>query len=141
MEMNNGATVAETLKAMREARGWDLDRISRKTYIRRSYLEAIEEGRYREIGDPVFVKGFVRNYALLLGLDGDVAVMQWNKENKDGHAFSEKRRKSSMFSANLESVEVETAQTKKRPFTVMERAILTLALLGALGFWAWMVYR
>ena len=141
MEMNEEMSVAETLRGMREARGWDVERISRKTYIRATYLSAIEEGRYADIGDPVFVKGFIRNYAEVLGLDGDMTVMQWNKEQK-GLLDSQQNKKKvkSTLAGNPEAVEITDVQKKRRPFTVLERANITLGIGGALAVWAWMVY-
>ncbi len=138
MEINTFETIGKTLRAIREERGWDLDRVSRKTYIRVSYLEAIEDERYADIGDPVFVKGFIRNYAKVLSLDGDMAVMQWNKEQKA--AGAEVSYKKSAMALPSEAYEVRSAKKKKRPFTVAERAIVALAVIAGLSVWAWMVY-
>ena len=139
MEINTFETIGKTLRAIREERGWDLERVSRKTYIRVSYLEAIEEERYADIGDAVFVKGFVRNYANLLGLDGDMAVMQWNKEQKAGGESDGFHRKSTMALPS-EAYEVGSVKKKKRPFTVVERAIMALIFIAMLVVWAWAVY-
>lgn len=140
MEINTFETIGKTLRAIREERGWDLDRVSRKTYIRASYLEAIEEERYADIGDAVFVKGFIRNYANVLGLDGDMAVMQWNKEQKAVGVDSESFYRKSAMALPSEAYEERTAKKKKRPFTVVERAIMTLLFIAVLVVWAWMVY-
>ncbi len=138
MEINTFETIGKTLRAIREERGWDLDRVSRKTYIRASYLEAIEEERYTDIGEPVFVKGFIRNYANVLGLDGDMVVMQWNKEQKTEGAGGP--RKKSAMALPSEAYEVGQVKKKRRPFTVAERAILTLLFMAIMVVWAWMVY-
>ena len=140
MEINSFETIGKTLRAIREERGWDLERVSRKTYIRVSYLEAIEEERYADIGDAVFVKGFIRNYAKLLGLDGDMVVMQWNKEQKVAGADEGISRKKPIVTLPLEAYEEQNTQKKKRPFTVMERVILALLVTAGLSAWAWMVY-
>lgn len=73
-------SVGAILKAQREQNQMDLDAVCRKTYIRQSYLDAIERGEYKVIGDPVYVKGFIRNYAQAVGLDGDAMVRQFNAE-------------------------------------------------------------
>lgn len=140
MEINTFETIGKTLRAIREERGWDLDRVSRKTYIRASYLEAIEEERYADIGDAVFVKGFIRNYANVLGLDGDMAVMQWNKEQKAFGADAASFYRKSAMALPSDAYEVRAAKKKKRPFTVVERAIMTLLFIAILVVWAWMVY-
>jgi cytoskeletal protein RodZ len=140
MEINTFQTIGKTLRAIREERGWDLERVSRKTYIRVSYLAAVEEERYADIGDAVFVKGFIRNYANVLGLDGDMAVMQWNKEQKTAGAEPEISPRKPTMALPSEAYEVGNVKKKKRPFTVAERAIITLIFIAGLLVWAWMVY-
>ena len=64
-----GRTLGQTLRAAREAKGWDLARAERDTRIRTRYLVALEQGDYRDLPSPVYTRGFVRNYAQFLGLD------------------------------------------------------------------------
>jgi cytoskeleton protein RodZ len=57
---------------MREARehlGHDLASVARELRIREVYLQAIEDGRFDEVPGPTYVGGFIRSYALFLGLD------------------------------------------------------------------------
>ena len=61
----------ERLLAARERKGVDLYRAERDTKIRARYLAALERGDYRELPGAVYTKGFLRNYALYLGLDPD----------------------------------------------------------------------
>ena len=63
--------VGERLRRAREARGLTLDAVAASTHIRERYLEALEEERFEEIPGPAYVKGFLRNYALHLGLPED----------------------------------------------------------------------
>ena len=44
------------------------------------HLEAIEEGRYDRLPGPVYALGFVRAYAVHLGLDGEEAVRRFKLE-------------------------------------------------------------
>jgi hypothetical protein len=60
---------AERLYAARERKGVDLYRAERDTKIRARYLGALERGEYGELPGDVYTKGFLRNYALYLGLD------------------------------------------------------------------------
>jgi cytoskeletal protein RodZ len=64
-----GRTLGQTLQAAREGKRWDLARAERETRIRRQYLAALEAGDYRDLPDPVYTRGFVRNYAQYLGLN------------------------------------------------------------------------
>src|SRR5829696_4488083 len=73
----------ERLYAARERKGVDLYRAERDTKIRARYLAALERGDYRELPGAVYTKGFLRNYALYLGLDPDEILGQWRRERGD----------------------------------------------------------
>jgi cytoskeletal protein RodZ len=76
----NGIALPERLNAARERKGVDLYRAERDTKIRARYLAALERGDYRELPGAVYTKGFLRNYALYLGLDPDDVLEQWRAE-------------------------------------------------------------
>ncbi len=71
------------LLAARERKGVDLYRSERDTKIRARYLGALERGDYRELPGAVYTKGFLRNYALYLGLDPEDVIRQWKRERGD----------------------------------------------------------
>ena len=75
-----GLTLSERLYAARERKGVDLYRAERDTKIRARYLAALERGEYGELGGDVYIKGFLRNYAMYLGLDPEEVVAQWRRE-------------------------------------------------------------
>ena len=77
-------TLPERLYAARERKGVDLYRAERDTKIRARYLGALERGDYKELPGAVYTKGFLRNYALYLGLDPDEVLVQWRHERGDG---------------------------------------------------------
>jgi cytoskeletal protein RodZ len=64
----------------RERKGVDLYRAERDTKIRARYLGALERGEYAELPGDVYTKGFLRNYAVYLGLDAEEVVGQWRRE-------------------------------------------------------------
>jgi len=76
-------TLPERLLAAREEKGVDLYRAERDTKIRARYLAALERGDWRELPGSVYTKGFLRNYALYLGLDPDDILIQWRAERGD----------------------------------------------------------
>jgi cytoskeletal protein RodZ len=80
------APLPERLYAARERKGVDLYRAERDTKIRARYLAALERGEYRELPGDVYTKGFLRNYALYLGLDPEEVVGQWRRERGDAGA-------------------------------------------------------
>ena len=87
-------SLPERLYAARERKGVDLYRAERDTKIRARYLGALERGDYKELPGAVYTKGFLRNYALYLGLDPEEVLDQWRRERGDSQAM---RRRSSPF--------------------------------------------
>jgi cytoskeletal protein RodZ len=83
-------SVGEMLYAARERKGVDLYRAERDTKIRLKYLEAMEDGAYDELPPPVYTKGFLRNYALYLGLSPDEVITRWREESMPGARRQEK---------------------------------------------------
>ncbi len=75
-----GPALPERLMAARERKGVDLYRAERDTKIRARYLAALERGEYRELPGAVYTKGFLRNYAMYLGLDPEDILRQWKRE-------------------------------------------------------------
>src|SRR5512143_998827 len=76
-------SLPERLYAARERKGVDLYRAERDTKIRVRYLAALERGEYAELPGAVYTKGFLRNYALYLGLDPEDVIRQWKRERGD----------------------------------------------------------
>ena len=62
--------VGELMRLTRERLGHELQSVANQLRIRLSYLEAIEEGRFRDLPGTTYAVGFVRSYADYLGLDG-----------------------------------------------------------------------
>ncbi|RMF17579.1 MAG: hypothetical protein D6757_01085 [Alphaproteobacteria bacterium] len=71
------------LCAAREGRGLSLVDVADELKIRRCYLRALEEERLDELPARPFAIGFLRSYARLLELDGDILVREL-KAHYDG---------------------------------------------------------
>jgi len=57
------------LRHERERQGISLEKAATEIKISKKYLIALEEGYTKDLPHPVYAKGFVKNYARLLGLD------------------------------------------------------------------------
>lgn len=73
-------TVGEVLRNEREKKGMTVKDIEAATHIRALYISAIEDGDYHVLPGEVYLKGFIRNYANLLGLDS-AAILVLYKES------------------------------------------------------------
>lgn len=58
------------LRQVRQEKSIRIEEITAKTLIRQAFLEALEEGRYQDLPEPIFVQGFIRRYGDALGVDG-----------------------------------------------------------------------
>lgn len=92
------AELGQQLREAREARGLSVDDVARGTRIRAAYIRALEEERFAELPAPVYVRGFLRNYATFLGLDAEELIGELEQER--GSAFQPQHRpKPQQFSA------------------------------------------
>jgi cytoskeletal protein RodZ len=74
--------VGEMLQNARERKGVDLFRAERDTKIRLKYLTALEDSDYSALPPLVYTKGFLRNYAIYLGLDPEDILARWRDETQ-----------------------------------------------------------
>jgi transcriptional regulator with XRE-family HTH domain len=61
--------LGEILRKAREQKGLSLEEVEAITRIRRKHLEALESDDFASLPPATYVKGFVKNYATVLGLD------------------------------------------------------------------------
>jgi cytoskeletal protein RodZ len=69
------------LRTAREARFIDLARVERDIKIKVRYLSALERGDYRDLPEPIYTRGFLRNYGLYLGLDPEYLIDLYRLES------------------------------------------------------------
>jgi cytoskeleton protein RodZ len=65
------ASVGQTLRETREAQGMSLDEASVRLRLMHRQIAAMEADDFESLGQAVFARGFVRNYARLLGIVPD----------------------------------------------------------------------
>lgn len=75
-------TLGEFLRRHREASGKALEDISRATRVSKRYLLAFENDDLDEYPEAPFDRGFLRNYALEMGLDPDECILRYEKFRK-----------------------------------------------------------
>ena len=120
--MDNG-TVGDILQKQRKSLGLSTRDIADRTFINEAYIIAIENGQYSQIRDAVYVRGFIRNYAEAVGLNGNMLIQYFNEETAADDARIPVKKKESDESrkALRKSVEV-VSDKKKQPDKGMSRA-------------------
>ena len=86
------------IKHERELRGVPLEEISRITKIHIRFLEALEDNRFDDLPGEVFIKGYIKSYANIIGSDVDEMLNSY--EESIGNKLIEKGRNSQSKSPN-----------------------------------------
>jgi cytoskeleton protein RodZ len=73
-------TLGERMKKLRSERRLSLADVSRSTKIQAKYLEYLKEGEYMKLPADVYVKGFLRSYAIFMGLNEASLIKQYERE-------------------------------------------------------------
>ncbi len=74
------------LRVRRESLGWSVEQVANKLHLDARYIRALEQDRHTEIAAPVFVRGYLRSYALLLQLPADAIVECYTAADEDRQA-------------------------------------------------------
>ncbi len=72
--------LGERFRQAREARGLSITEVSTATRILPRYLQAIEAGDVASLPGDVYARGFIRNYAQLLGLPAEEMIALYRQE-------------------------------------------------------------
>ncbi len=62
--------IVARLRQVRQEKSIRIEEIAAQTRIRPAFLQALEEGRFEDLPEPIYVKGFIRHYGDAVGLDG-----------------------------------------------------------------------
>ncbi|MDO8605274.1 MAG: DUF4115 domain-containing protein [Phaeospirillum sp.] len=76
--------VGPTLRGAREKMGKSLSECAKQLRIRQPFLEALEDGRHRDLPGGTYAAGFLRTYSEFLGLDGEELVRRFREEGAGG---------------------------------------------------------
>lgn len=106
------------LREAREAKRLSIQDIENQTSIRYKYIEAIEQGDYAALPDEVFVKGFIRNYAVFLNLPPTALVEQYLEESA---RFQEAEEKKILANDTKGAKKKTTSLSKTRSSSKTER--------------------
>lgn len=129
-------TVAEQLRAAREARQLSVQQVADITKIRTDHIRALEEGNYDLFAAPVYIRGFVRTYATLLKLDVPQIMAALDAELARTEKFNEPPALSPPPQGALDLLVVRLARLNWRRIGPL---LLLAALVGliAVGYWLW----
>lgn len=86
--------IGQKLRNARESKGFSLGQIYDRTKIPTNHLESIENGRFDDLPEQVYVVGFIKRYADCVGLNGQNLVDEYRKQIE---ALNEENNKKGIF--------------------------------------------
>jgi cytoskeleton protein RodZ len=70
-------SIGQMLREARESQGLSVEEVATRLRLMQRQVEAIEADDFASLGQPVFARGFVRNYAKLLDLQPRRCLRVW----------------------------------------------------------------
>jgi cytoskeletal protein RodZ len=81
-----GLGLGERLRSARKARALSVAQVAEALRLEEASIEALEDGRFDEMGAPVFVRGHLKRYAALVGLSQEVVLDAYRAAVPDSEA-------------------------------------------------------
>lgn len=75
-------TLGEYLRACRDRSGLSLSQITKFSQVQSKFILALEEGRYADLPDLVYVKGFLKSLGRLYAVSADKLLVQYAAEQE-----------------------------------------------------------
>lgn len=124
-------TVAEQLLRTREAQSLTVHQVAEITKIRTDHIRALEEGNFNVFAAPVYIRGFVRTYAMMLKLDVANIMSELDKELGQTEKF---REPPALTDQKKGIVDFITLQLSKLNWKIASVVIALLLIVGIINF-------
>jgi cytoskeleton protein RodZ len=128
------STVAEQLRLAREAQKLTVYQVAEVTKIRTDHIRALEEGNFNVFSAPVYIRGFVRTYAVLLKLDTSKILTALDDELGKTEKFRELPPLTEPTGSALNFITLQLSKLNRRtirPIAIGLAALLIILLIVA----------
>jgi cytoskeleton protein RodZ len=122
--------IGNSLREARYRQQLEFSEIEQATKIRARYLQALEEESFDALPAQAYVKGFLRNYAEYLGLDGQLYVDEYNSR----YAVGEEEPREPVVARRTSTVHARHRRMERRGVLF---ALLGIGVVFALVIAAW----
>jgi cytoskeleton protein RodZ len=117
-------TLGEKMKKIRGERRLSINEISRSTRIQGKYLEYLENGEYEKLPADVYVKGFLKTYAVYVGVNESSLIKLYERE----HGIQKNIKKIDDQDKMIEPVKL--SKLVITPKIIIASLVVILVLLG-----------
>jgi cytoskeletal protein RodZ len=129
-------TVAEQLRAAREAKMLTVQQVADATKIRTDHIRALEDGNFSAFSAPIYIRGSVKNYATMLKLDVPQITAALDAELKGTKKFSEPPPLVEASRSPLDQMMFLLSKVDVR-MALVGGGVLAIVLVVMLAGWAW----
>jgi len=129
-------TVAEQLRAAREAKKLSVQQVAEATKIRTDHLRALEEGNFNVFSAPIYIRGSVKNYAVMLKTDVPKIMADLDAELKGTEKFSEPPPLVEASRSPVDQLMFWLTKVNAK-LALAGAGILAIVLIVVLASWAW----
>lgn len=116
-------TAGDILRQERERLGLNEKEVADQLHITMHYVKALESNSYEKLPGAVFAKGYLKSYALLLGLDVEDLMSRYDEFTYQQKADSEQERR---------LLRARKKKDRNKPFVIIS---LIVFVAGFLGLW------
>lgn len=114
------------LKHERELRGVPLEEIADVTKVHIRFLQALENNEFDQLPGEVFIKGYIRSYAKVIGLDSEEMVTAYDENiGRD--------RKQELENAHLASEKIHSRKKSLVGYVIGGIGLAGILVMGYLG--------
>ncbi|MEX0964797.1 MAG: RodZ domain-containing protein [Pseudohongiellaceae bacterium] len=115
-------TVGEILAQERQRLALNEKEVADQLHITMHYVKALESNSYEKLPSAVFVKGYIRSYALLLGLNAQEVLSHYDQHTSQQKAVIDEASRA----------QARRKKDRNRPFVIVS---LLIFVGGFLGLW------
>lgn len=119
-------SVGQQLKQAREQRGLSVSDVANVQHLRPAVIQAIENGEHERIDSELFLKGYVRTYAVQVGLEPDALIAQLDQELEPLRLERERALEANPL------VDIERRRRRKRRIARVLAVVVLLVVIGVL---------
>lgn len=117
----NEKKLGDILREKRESLNLTIEEVANMTKLKKSTILALEKGDYKDLQEPVYIRGFLKIYASALDLDYKQLYPKLEEE---------------LRLAGKLSKEEEKPKKKKFPFLIIAILVITILVLYRILFWS-----
>ena len=115
-------SVGDTLKSLREQKNFGIADIANNLHLDIRVIEALEQDNYEKLPDPIYVRGYIRNYSKFVDGDANALVALYDKK--------EVAREPEIIPEIKHSSQTNTSDKPVKAFTYLLTLVLVILLIA-----------